>query len=541
MIPARALLEQMGYTVNWDGKSQTVTAQHPSGELLKLKIGGLLTVGKAGYEQVSLGPSAYVQDNRIWIPLEAVGLLQAVTFQYTEDRVIAFSRAEDRSTHYRLMIRSDEEPGSEKLSKLGAELDKALGGKVMLSAVTAENYNQKVNLMIAAGDPAELMQIYNTDRYNDELLASFASDLSGLLAGYPALQALVADNPQAVRQNGTAVYGIPIPTNRQQAPFPALRADWLNILGLNQPTTLEEFRQVLDKFVHYDPDGNGRDDTIGLTGSINGNGLGTFSWVEQAFTGSPERFALVDGKVVDTAVTEGQTKALKWLADSYAAGLIDKEFAVMTPGQVTEKLKRSQTGAAALTLEQAADLTLDIQVPNSNRLDQWVPVSLLRADGQAAPIAPWNTTDEGMYIISRTVEPAKAKQLLCLLESWVAGGGRLTPESAAELAPLLGSPDLLPAAVVNGSSMPERLQEDYRKAVASWSGITYTSQYLANSDVLFSTGKYAELNSRLNQLKIKVIMGAASLKDWDTYVAKMQQSSEYKAMMTDLQKLASSH
>jgi ABC-type glycerol-3-phosphate transport system substrate-binding protein len=541
MVPVREVLGQIGYTVSWNAKHKAAIATHPlSGEVLVLNLDGRFGVGTSQAMRVTYENIVHAEGNRLWLPLYALDLVKAVTVQQTDDGGVAISRPVDRSSSYRIMIRSDEEYGSERLATLGEELGKTLEGKVQLSAVPAENYNEKVNVMIASGEPPDLMQIYNSNRYDDEIFTSFATNLGEWLPEFPALQALVAENPQAARQKGTAVYGIPIPGNLRQAPFPALRADWLNKLGLVQPTTMDQMREVLYQFVHADPDANGKQDTIGLTGYNDGNGLGSFAWVEQAYTGSPDRFALVDGKVVDTAVTKGQTQALKWLADSYADGLIDKEFVVMTPDQVYQKLVRGQTGAAGLTLTQAADLTRDIRVPSSDRMDEWVPLHTLKADAQAAQIAPWNTSNVGVYFIPVTVEPAKAKKLLGVLEGWASAKSGLSPDAAAALGPLLGSPDPLPPAVLGESSMSDNLKEDYRKAVASWNGISYTGKYLAKSQAVFSTGRYAELNRELIKLKVMVIVGAASLEDWQAHIAKMQQSADYKAMMKELQQLVPS-
>lgn len=45
------------------------------------------------------------------------------------------------------------------------------------------------------------------------------------------------------------------------------RKDWLDNLGLEYPTTLEEYEDVLTQFTFNDPDGNGKDDTYGYTTS----------------------------------------------------------------------------------------------------------------------------------------------------------------------------------------------------------------------------------------------------------------------------------
>lgn len=44
-----------------------------------------------------------------------------------------------------------------------------------------------------------------------------------------------------------------------------LRSDWLENLGLEEPVDLESYRNVLHAFTYDDPDGDGQDDTYGLT------------------------------------------------------------------------------------------------------------------------------------------------------------------------------------------------------------------------------------------------------------------------------------
>ena len=44
-----------------------------------------------------------------------------------------------------------------------------------------------------------------------------------------------------------------------------MNSDWLETLGLEQPTTPEELRTVLEAFKTQDPNGNGKADEIPLS------------------------------------------------------------------------------------------------------------------------------------------------------------------------------------------------------------------------------------------------------------------------------------
>ncbi len=55
-------------------------------------------------------------------------------------------------------------------------------------------------------------------------------------------------------------------------PWSSALTGWTK-LGLEAPTTLDEFMEVAKAFTFNDPDGNGKDDTYGYCAFIDGSGL----------------------------------------------------------------------------------------------------------------------------------------------------------------------------------------------------------------------------------------------------------------------------
>ena len=70
------------------------------------------------------------------------------------------------------------------------------------------------------------------------------------------------------------IYGLPEPPPLPKREGLVIRKDWLDNLGLEVPTTTEELLEVARAFTTDDPDGNGKNDTYGLGGYVNGSGLG---------------------------------------------------------------------------------------------------------------------------------------------------------------------------------------------------------------------------------------------------------------------------
>lgn len=98
------------------------------------------------------------------------------------------------------------------------------------------------------------------------------------------------------------------------------RTSWLEAVGETEaPKTLEDAERVWYAFAKNDPDGNGVDDTYGLSqGGINhiykAYGLYT-TWVKDE-----------DGQLVHSKVSPRRREALEKLAQYYADGVLDPEF-----------------------------------------------------------------------------------------------------------------------------------------------------------------------------------------------------------------------
>ena len=119
-----------------------------------------------------------------------------------------------------------------------------------------------------------------------------------------------------------------------------IRTDWLDNLGLSIPTTLDEYHDVIYAFVYNDPDGNGENDTLGISGA-NFN----FHYVFGAYGIMPDSYYLQDdGSVIYTSTTEAYKNALKTLASWYQEGLIDPETFTDDRALLREKWSAGKIG-----------------------------------------------------------------------------------------------------------------------------------------------------------------------------------------------------
>ena len=181
---------------------------------------------------------------------------------------------------------------------------------------------------------------------------------------------------------------------------------WLDFLGLEIPTTVDEFEEVLIAFrdhaseiqAEFGIDGSiipmsfimndgGQDPCI----LINGFGEGI---------GDPDKgrhIAVTDeGKVICTATTEGFKKGMQWLHKLYEENLIDPEAFTQEWSTYVSKGKSGRYGVA-----------FSWDIANIDNLTDWVPLPALTAD--VRNITPQNGSftsgfDRGRCVVTCVAE-----------------------------------------------------------------------------------------------------------------------------------------
>ena len=98
-------------------------------------------------------------------------------------------------------------------------------------------------------------------------------------------------------------YGFTFPAIRNTYPTSLVwRLDWLKAVGIDKvPETLEEFETAMYKFAKEDPDGNGVDDTYGLSNTVMGTVLGSFG--PMAIRDFKGNFRICAGKGMEKALS----------------------------------------------------------------------------------------------------------------------------------------------------------------------------------------------------------------------------------------------
>ena len=122
---------------------------------------------------------------------------------------------------------------------------------------------------------------------------------------------------------------------------------WLDALGLETPTTLDELTEVLRAFKTQDPNGNGEADEVPLEMGLD-TGFYGVRYILPMF-GIPcdgEKWIYIDDdkNVQFTATQDGFRKCMEWLHQMYEEELVDAELISQDLNTIETKLKEGNVG-----------------------------------------------------------------------------------------------------------------------------------------------------------------------------------------------------
>ena len=315
------------------------------------------------------------------------------------------------------------------------------------------NYTDKINVSIASG---RLPDVFFTEYVPSPVLEGLAAEdliyeLDDFITAEKTpnlLSRIPASTWETARLHGK-IYGVPRPAAIQ--PFAmAIRQDWLDNLGLEVPTTIEELEKVAVAFTTQDPDGNGIDDTTGLQvrSSLKQTqpiytifGAGT-DWVEQ------------DGKLINQWISDNQKEAIIWLKKLYDQGAIYQDFPIVSGSEHDELFASGKGGIDLYTRISGFNETLKaLQIinPDARLTLAHIPVGPNGIQAYAA-----ETGVQGRWAIPKSVDKAKVERILEIFDY-------MTSEEGFNIATF--GPDEYREPAPEGSVFPYQTKAEYKDTV----------------------------------------------------------------------------
>lgn len=209
------------------------------------------------------------------------------------------------------------------------------------------SYEDVLGQQIAGGDWPDVMILSSTyySAYAAEGVlwdmtdAYEASDLKQRQDAYGSTSVI-----DGMRIDGE-LYGMP--ATRGNGCVTYIKQSWLDNVGLDAPTTYDEYIEVLTAFSTGDPDGDGIDgNTYGVTayGFVSGEAPWINYLPEFYQDAYPSFYLADDGTWVDGFGEDSMKEALQRLVDAYADGLIDPTTLTNTTSDCRNKFYADEFG-----------------------------------------------------------------------------------------------------------------------------------------------------------------------------------------------------
>jgi len=238
---------------------------------------------------------------------------------------------------------------SEHYDKFVADLNEYLQMDITWEWLDMGGYYEQLNLDIIAGDVADVMVVEKSATFLGAAEEGLFWDLGPYIDDYDNLRTIPAATRQNASHNGK-MYGIPRSRVLARNGL-GYRVDWLNNLGLKEPTDWESFYNMLYEFTYNDPDGNGVDDTVGLfLDSWSGVWDSMMTWF-----GVPNEWGLDEnGDLIYKVMTPEYKVALAAFRQLYADGLINNgangipDFREVGAGKARNEGLRTQLGGCGV-------------------------------------------------------------------------------------------------------------------------------------------------------------------------------------------------
>ncbi len=204
--------------------------------------------------------------------------------------------------------------------------------------------------------------------------------------------------------------------------FTQIRKDWLDNLGYDYSgwellegsdvysIPLETYEQILRDFTFKDPDGNGANDTYGLSWHENASIPNAFMAFYGAFGGVMTQYYVREDKLIPFEATDDFRFALEELNKLWAEGVIDPEIFILNKDQARANLMAGKSGSFnswwSSAFELIRDGMWDLQPTAS-----WLTASIVGPDGKVGMKDNGRITST-VSITTQCKDPEFAMQIL---------------------------------------------------------------------------------------------------------------------------------
>ena len=288
--------------------------------------------------------------------------------------------------------------------------------------------SEKLNLMIVSDTLPDML--VNTTvrraeqvRYGSEgvflplnsLIEQYGSEIQKVYQEYP-------ETENAITAPDGNIYALPYINDCFHCCYSQrawINQEWLDVLGLDMPSTTEEFEMVMQEFKDKDPNGNGKADEIPATGYIGGTYTSPINFLSCAFLLNPDAYAtaqknlyLDENKQVHFAGAEEEYRqALIWMRGLMEKGLLDPACLTQSQDQAKQLVQNPEGAQVGVFFCGAvSNLTGLYGATENHVITQYAPLPPLEGPNGfvGTPSNPLQAIVEGEFLISADCENPEA-------------------------------------------------------------------------------------------------------------------------------------
>ncbi|WP_046175549.1 extracellular solute-binding protein [Domibacillus indicus] len=237
------------------------------------------------------------------------------------------------------MLHTPSPPSGDVLDKL----EEHTNAEINFNWVPDASKEERITAALASGELSDIVSL--TMMTNSSVRQSLKSgmfwDVGKYLDDYENLKQIPEEVRNAASIEGT-LYGVPFQKPLARSGL-VIRKDWLDNVGLKEPTNLDELYEVARAFTEEDPDGNGKNDTVGF-GDRSDLKYSSFKLIA-SYHGAPNNWKVEeDGTFTPEFETEEYTNAMKYSRDLYKNGYLAQDFAVTAKTDQQQNFAQGKTG-----------------------------------------------------------------------------------------------------------------------------------------------------------------------------------------------------
>lgn len=246
--------------------------------------------------------------------------------------------------------------------ELMEEIEGLTGTRLDINWIPEGVYTDKMNTGLITHSLAKVTFVKFTD-YNlvkNAIRSDSFWEIGPYLQDYDHLKGL---DPTILEQASVdgRIYGLYTerPSSRQGV---IIRQDWLDRLQLLKPRSLEDLYEVMRQFTYDDPDGNGKQDTIGL---VDRNDLvyGVFKTLSSYF-GTPNNWKVENDQLIPEFMTEEYMETMNFMKKLYNEGILNQDFALTSKEIQRDRFIRGEAGVLIGSMTDVQRLSIEARAIN---------------------------------------------------------------------------------------------------------------------------------------------------------------------------------